>query len=732
MSHPVWTLALDESGRFEQEPPQDEVLVIGGVLCPGEVDRLAAPLERALRQACKAEGIDKWPPHASELPREVRGRILEVLSRELTRLGGCWIFLVEPPSGRADTRLATYVRMLADVVDISARLAVLQGARELDVRPATRTLPLMEETAQAAARRGIALPLEALEKDGEPPRRWVRSYTEAEVRQTLDGLARESSGQLGSWPSLRSIEVDPGRYGGAHPAVFLSDFACNFLHGLLGGVSGKEAVTGGSPLDPDGKNPPLVIARAALKTLRGVDRALREDTVDLWQASALMETLAGDVRGQTSSLSRYRAAREGALLAASQLWERACRVLGADLKVREAMGVGVVLSGRSQGALAAKTGDYEGTWRAIEAGWSGEGALAKSVRRALAGERESAARLWRQTLECANHRGDISAGTRAASAFRELLVAGLSFGLLAERQQMLNLEQVMLQNRLPADAPELASCLGELASSAEALVRNAEEDGEILTLAIHQPVPPTLMDARERALAEALGQEPGWDVPDRERGRMFGTAARSLAFCGRAEEAIRLALRARRYFLDSPMDLRMNATILARMLLERVRLSGADADMRGISESFELAGVGEIRKPAEAAGLVKREPGMRFTLDLILRALLWAPGCVPRGDWPGVLEERGPKSLFGVLASGTLRSHPSELIARHAGELLARHDRPSAAREWFGLSCELCQGASEGSALRRLGVFTERLATSSCAVPEGPLGSLLNPSFEYR
>ncbi|GMU06521.1 hypothetical protein [Corallococcus caeni] len=739
MSSPVWTLALDESGNFEAEPGREEVLIIGGVLCPGPAEQLASVWEQVLRGACKEVGGDLWPPHAVHLPRESRKRILEALSRELARAGGRWIFVAEPPASRNALRLAIFPRMFGELVDLSARFAGLYGARQLDVRPATRTLSLTDEEAQNVSRRGIAprLPPYEFGKDisiGAAPKVRVRSVAEVEVRHALDALSREEKGQLPGWPSLNSVQASTAEYGGAHPGVFFADFACNFLHGVLRGGEAMEGAE--SPLDPDARNPPLIIARGGLRRLRGLDRALREGAPDLWQASQLLESLVGDVRGNAPKLSPFRLAREGTVHIAQLLWDKACLVLGADLNPHKAAAMGWGLSGRVQAALAAKTGDYEGTWRALAAGWAGEVPLARLVRGSL-GNRELSARMWRQTLECANHRGDVSMGRRAVASFRREMDVGLSFALLSERQQVDNLEQVMLQNCLPAEEDEVGRLLLELEGSASRLVKTADEDGELIALALRQQLVERstreLEDAAEEALMAALGHAFGWQAPDLERGRFYGTAARSLAFCGRLEDALALGVKARGFFMDSPRDLRFNAAILSRILLEKARLSeGEHRCPSGLHEALLRAGVEELRKARQSAERIGREANMRFVLDLILRSLLWAPGCVPSEGWTDVLCDQSPKSLFSTLSSGELRSHPTELIARHAGEWLSRQQLHAEARGWFTLSREVCLHSTEGSVLRRLLPFTSWLAEMRADRPQARPGSILNPSFEYR
>jgi hypothetical protein len=97
------------------------------------------------------------------------------------------------------------------------------------------------------------------------------------------------------------------------------------------------------------------------------------------------------------------------------------------------------------------------------------------------------------------------------------------------------------------------------------------------------------------------------------------------------------------------------------------------------------------------------------------------------------LRDDSSSSLFRALGSGSLRTHPSELIARHAGEWL----RSSAAarsgdRRWFELSLSICNESPADSTLRRLSIFTQRLETDPSFTREGPRNALLNPSFEYR
>lgn len=146
-----------------------------------------------------------------------------------------------------------------------------------------------------------------------------------------------------------------------------------------------------------------------------------------------------------------------------------------------------------------------------------------------------------------------------------------------------------------------------------------------------------------------------------------------------------------------------------------------------------LAGCRDVVVAGKAQERVRTDAAARFAVDLILRALLWVkPLELARtDDWERALRDTSERSLLAVLSSGELRSHPTELIARHAGELLLRSRGSEAAEPWFALSRAICLDAPGDSELRRCALFTERLQKEP-SLQAGPLGSVMNPSFEYR
>jgi hypothetical protein len=148
--------------------------------------------------------------------------------------------------------------------------------------------------------------------------------------------------------------------------------------------------------------------------------------------------------------------------------------------------------------------------------------------------------------------------------------------------------------------------------------------------------------------------------------------------------------------------------------------------------ALALCGAKAFCDPQRVAELdAATDPGLRFALDIALRALLWAP---PAGTSPSEVARRlGSAELRAKFSQGELRSHPTELIARHAAELVRRHNGPASAVEgWFALSMELCEQPAAGHTLRQFRAFTHRLATEPEFVQDGAPGSVFNPTFEYR
>lgn len=707
----IWTLAIDESGQFEAqsagETASDQHVLLGAVLCPGDAATLDARWTALMKATCKQLGVS-YPPHATELDDQAREELVRATSADVAALGGQWIFLVHPLEARGASDIVLYAKMLGELIDVAARLLVRSGGHKLDVRPAQRTVPLLMKEAFRAEQLGLQRG--DVTDDG---RIRVRTTAEAEVRQALEALAREPQGALPKPPQLSSVEALTAGGRKAHAGVHLADAGCNRVFRALrqrGPIGHQDLLAMFSPAHV------VMLGRDAARRLRALARSLRNSPPDLVSAARELERMSSRER------ESHLAVQEGSRVALAELWSSSL----AKLEPHADHAVARALFSMADMHLATKSGSYEGVWRALEDAWVGTGALATRLRSALT-DRELAARLWRVTLECANHRGDVESAERAEREFAALLQRGHSLVLLAEWSAVLNLAAVRLQNELPA-APEVHDALVQrLRDNAADLVAAADAAGDVVALAMPSPpahaTPPD--DADERRLWAAVGRTPAWSAPDRERGRTYGTAARTHAFLGELDRARELCLKARGFFGDSPFDLRFNASVLARIELERARLGPPAPPASVLAAAMRLAGCGELEDPGTVAGRVAKDFGARFALDLVLRQLLWTVEEDRRRDkWMRALRKDGDQSLLHALSATELRTHPTELISRHAGELLGSDP---AAQRWFELSLAISDAAPSGT-IRRFGELTRRLPGKA----SGPHGCLSNPSFEYR
>ncbi|MEP7122434.1 MAG: hypothetical protein ABJE95_16050 [Byssovorax sp.] len=729
----TWTLFLDESGKYEGEyvpgaTRERHAVLAGGILCPGA----AINLDSSWRQAItRTSSTIVYPPHAVRLGADVRADLYRTAAREIEAAGAIWIFIVDvPPTGGPEQELVAYVRMLADVVDLAGRIAAREGARSLDLRPAQRTVPIEPGLAETARTRGLAA------------RNWpdgsvtVRTLAEVETRQSLDALNRETVGTLGTWPTFASVQVFSAESAQIHPGVAFADLGCHYVYTKLRSHPDISFDDLCAPLTTKAGRAPVLVARGGLRALRQVDRALREVPADLVRAGRAIAMIAGDVEANLTSISPHRALREGTRHSARYLWTSAIDVLGTlpDAKISS---ITLQLSAQSEVHLALKAGDYEGTWRALLDGWCGSTALAERAREGVT-NRETAAVLWRITLACANHRGDLVSAAHAQTECEAIFSKGMSLALLSERLHVRNLANVQLQNRLPALTHEIADLRLALDREATALISAADDAGMVVELAAASPLgPPVALKhaAPEIALWRALvNTDPEFRAPDYDRGKAYGTAARSRAFLGDLASAAALALRARSYFGDSPRDLHFNAAVIARIELERFRLHGGPA-APALVPAMTLSNALKLRSPRAAVDLVRVDRMSRFLVDLLLRALRLGallPG-LSREAWAISLRKLGEDSLFGTLSRGEYRSHPSELVARHAGEVLRVSGDEAGAERWFELSAALSEGGSpEDGTLRRFTPFTRRLAQDPNFTCHDLVGEIMNPPFEYR
>jgi hypothetical protein len=709
----IWTFASDESGEFERTGLQPHH-VTGGVLLPGTPEQSDVKLD-AFSDWCHAEGLP-WPPHATDLPLSEKERLRAKVAEQLAELGGLWLFVVANARDReeAGPSLALYLQMLTAATDLAGRIASLLGAKELHLRPASRTKPLPAE----AVERGLAA--RSYEHPGQ-----TRAMSEAEVRGTMDALRREPAGALPPYPKPATVRADSAKWNKVHAGVALADVGCNALY---------NGLSSGNALQAFEKQfqPAVVVTLRATDELRAIDRALRESPAELVPAAKLVAKLAADAAGAPRNEGDLRGLRASSSRCAELLWSSHVKSLAA---VADAGACARSLLAHAEVELGGRSGSYEGLARALATAWSEESEQAPLARRQRLELRDRTlqARLWRATIDCANHRGDLATAQRAVAGVDAILRGGRSLMLLALEFQVRNLAVVSLQNELPVEAESAERLCAELASRTHALIAAADHAASLAATAPSSGAVPRGYPEEEQNLwKHACDTEPGFATPDLELGMAFGTIARSHAFLGRHDDALRAAMAARARFTDMAFELGVNAAVISRIELDRARCAPGDARKRAglLEAALRLCGAEAL---ARGKGLpdLQAQPAARFALDISLRALLWAPH-VSFEAKPFLAQLARPEFVAN-LSRGALRSHPSELVARHAAELLRRHGvSTEAAGQLFRLSRTLCSEHPASSTLGRLGRFTAKLHEEPSFEHEGPAGSVLNPNFEYR
>ncbi|HKY38987.1 MAG TPA: hypothetical protein VJN18_23775 [Polyangiaceae bacterium] len=718
---PDWTLALDESGQFEQGTSD---LVLGGVLLPGTPDE-TRPLVRPYLDWCQQNLAGK--SHAKDVPDALKSDHREAAAKALEVAGGSWLFVVADSRDRDELHasLGSYVRLLAATVDLAARLAAYCGVKTLHLRPAQRTIPLPIALLNDAIERGLAgiSPVEDKPTPSNPnPPPKARPMAEAEVRSVLEALGREPVGTLPAIPASGSVRVTSANREYAdrveHPAMLLADVGCN---GVLNALR-RQRPSCTALLEPF--LPGILVPLRATSKLRSIDRAFRETPAALVRGAKMVAELHADVLGQARNAGDQLPLRQGAYALSQLMWSESMRSL---VGTPDAAGRTRSLAALAEVELETFSGSYEGLALALEGGWYGDGAIA-AEHRARVPTRELAARLWHFTFTCANHRGDHVTAQQALRGFGQIAENADSLHLAAETFDMRYEAVVARQNAFPCEAEAVDSLTTELERDTNELLEQAASIQP--PRAVSLPMTRADSDVELRLWRTGAGREPAWLTPNRQLGMSLGTSARSRAFLGRFDQATTLAFESRAHF-DSPLDLSINAAYMARIELERARLDrgGVAGRAEFLAATLELCGASSLASDPDGARLLSERLATRFAFDIALRALLWAPQAVKPTF---IVRSLAEEWFIAALTRGNMRSHPTELLARHGAEILRAKNMEKHALRLFDVSLELCGAAKPGTTLARFMPFTQALRDSPKFRGSGPPGSLLNPTFEYR
>lgn len=721
----TWEFGCDESGTFDHR--ERSLFLVGGVLLPNS--NYSRTLVGTLKTLCRAAGV-QFPPHATALRAQQLGsvveQLLEATMQWLEESDGTFLAVACRP-GTQSADCAMHARMLGGLVETAGRMVAASGGTRLALHPASRGFELEKEAQAAAYRRSGILAERRTQSASEPPTWHVRGVIGGELRETLDGLRRSSSGWLAPFPGVEYIDVRSAANDRAHATVLASDLLCNAVYRKFRAHPTLSA----SQLNQrsDWTSARInVVDFCLLREVRAVDEALRRSPPSLYAMAEAWERVR--VRAKRTELGLLHAGVDGSLQLIEQLWLKAERrfatAVGKTPEKARALAQRLISDVRSE--LDMKHGAYEPASRALRLGFFGPGALAQSARSLP--DDELVAQLHAATLQCENHRGNVEVARRSYQAFANVYANNCSLSLSALALQVENRANVLEQNELPALADRAESQMSIVAERAEALLECTERTYErVRQPARHSsPSPDEVPDDEKRLRKLIQDDKPAWLRRDRGHGHAYGTASRSLAFCGKLGEALEAALHSRRFFAESPLDLKINACNLARIRAEQGRLGQLAPADDLLQCLVEMAGGAQMRKTHVALKLLKHNGAERFSLDILLRQLRWNsnPTDTPHAQ---LLTDAGAEhsKLFGFL--NTQRSHPTELIARHLAELLVLRNEPAAADRWFQLSVELTEDAGN-TTLGRFTPFTRALREGRAA--EGPPGSLLNPTFEYR
>jgi hypothetical protein len=708
----IWTFAIDESGRPEGGELDGEVddrlpFIIGGPLVPHAAEAAHDSIGQAIEQAGRGIGLT-MPPHAADLSPDHRARLRETAASTVADAKGYWLFVVDQPTSPRDpiARLLRYARVLTSAVDAATRFVGLLDGTEIELCIAQRTIPLTRSQVDELARSGVS--------HREEPTKYgtgFRVVVESEARQAVEAVAREPVGYMKPSPALRSVDVGSATDPRARRALWAADLGTNAARAHFhqhAPNAPSELLRGGNVILAD---------QTALRAVRDLERALRREPPRLHEAA---DARARAMRSSTAALGL-----DGVL---EHAWARALDTAARRMRQRGARDIiraATAMVSTAEQILGERAGAYEGLWRALEATWIGDSELAHVIRE-YATDPGLRMRYARVTAECANHRGDVARTRRAANDFEVAAGSRRSLRVLADRLLLRNLVVVHAQNKLPCeDTEERAEVEDEIRVATVDLAAAESDARAVLELGSSAPVTPRDPAPDEVELAALLGVSVRPEYPDPDRGAALGTIARSYGFLGEIDTALEWALRARALFRDSEPDLRFNGAVLCRLLLEDARLRGAASDGRASARriALQMAGVDlKTAKWARPEG-IRRDKGVRFAIDLALRALLWAPEAAPSSKpWITVLAAHGEGSVHAALVAE--RSHPTELIARHAFELCQRERVTDAATRWLELAALCAKGAPPETTIARLGRVTQTIAAGD---PRG-----WRASFEYR
>lgn len=377
--------------------------------------------------------------------------------------------------------------------------------------------------------------------------------------------------------------------------------------------------------------------------------------------------------------------------------------------------------GQIAGMADGGAGDYEACEKVLRLYWDEDPRGETSIlERALGRDHWTLARARIARARIASHRGDPQHAHRSVALARRSAAHESSL-----RSRLLSLEAALLeavaaQNQWPFEPGSLsdARAMEDASTGLEGVIRELRS-----TLGSEVDEPPP--DFQPLDLG-SLGRELWRNVRDPLFGKALGSLGRSWGFLGRHDQAARALLDARSLFVASK-DRTRCVHHLAHLELDRGPRFNDGLLQRMLDQILPAAArAPEVNLHRLSGG----DKAFRFTINLLLKTLLRSravPG-LDRRTWATAFSAEGTGSWFDEVRS--LRSRPTDLLARHAAELLRVSGEEEAAGRWFALGVEV--GREGGITMQRMAAFTERLWRGGGEDAAAPRGSILNPCYEYR
>jgi hypothetical protein len=397
--------------------------------------------------------------------------------------------------------------------------------------------------------------------------------------------------------------------------------------------------------------------------------------------------------------------------------DKGCTIITEGVASRNAENALRELTGQIKGVLTARHGDYEACDAVLTRLWDALLPTESIAQQVLGSEPFLFAESLIVRAHIANHRGNVGVALNALKQATKTLDRENSLRMSFLRFEVSKIGAVAAQNRWPFEINDVDE-VAVMRDFTETFYEILTKENRMIEWLENAILPPDEPDP--------LNTNPDNRIRDPFFGGAMGTVGRGFGFLGLYGKAVECLESAAEHFVG-PLDLSLNAHYLLHVELDR---PGGPDSVRVNTIFNRILPVAERTAEKIAQSIRAGNLALRFTLDLLLKAMIWnvAVDGVDRTSWRDALNSCDDDGLLWILA--TIHSHPTELIGRHAGEFLRACGNDEEARQWFELGILVAERG--GETMQRLGLFTRWLLDGHGPDVSKPVGSVLNPNFEYR